>query len=163
MKPQNQLFRALRQQCKLTAPSSQCRKINSLSQLPRPRPQASPVFSRVVLQPFTRPESTTSTSTQTPSLTSSPQNSGATQSPPRPEEPAYQLTFTCKPCSTPSTHRITKHGYHKGTVLVTCPNCKNRHVISDHLRASLMPFSFSLGSYKSYAHSSLMYTPDLCR
>lgn len=28
---------------------------------------------------------------------------------------------------------VTKHGYHKGTVLIKCPGCENRHVISDHL------------------------------
>lgn len=52
----------------------------------------------------------------------------------RGEVPAYELTFTCKPCKTRSAHRISKHGYHNGTVLITCPNCKNRHVISDHLK-----------------------------
>ncbi|KAI9766379.1 MAG: hypothetical protein M1835_007207 [Candelina submexicana] len=29
---------------------------------------------------------------------------------------------------------MSKQGYHKGTVLITCPECKNRHVMSDHLR-----------------------------
>lgn len=29
---------------------------------------------------------------------------------------------------------MTKQGYHHGTVLITCPSCKNRHVISDHLK-----------------------------
>lgn len=51
----------------------------------------------------------------------------------RPAEPSYQLTFTCKPCKHRSAHIITKHGYHKGTVLIKCPSCANRHVISDHL------------------------------
>lgn len=50
------------------------------------------------------------------------------------DEPAYQLTFTCKPCLHRSSHRVTKQGYHHGTVLITCPECRNRHVISDHLR-----------------------------
>ncbi|EED22070.1 mitochondrial import protein Zim17, putative [Talaromyces stipitatus ATCC 10500] len=36
----------------------------------------------------------------------------------RAEEPAYRIVFTCKPC---------------GTVLITCPSCHARHVISDHL------------------------------
>ncbi|EEP76224.1 predicted protein [Uncinocarpus reesii 1704] len=51
----------------------------------------------------------------------------------RAEEPSYLITFTCKPCSHRSGHRISKHGYHKGTVLIMCPNCRNKHVISDHL------------------------------
>ena len=49
-------------------------------------------------------------------------------------EPTYQIQFTCKPCGDRSKHFITKHGYHKGTVLVKCPTCSNRHVISDHLK-----------------------------
>ena len=53
---------------------------------------------------------------------------------PRPQEPSYQLTFTCKPCGDRSAHVITKHGYHKGTILIKCPTCANRHVISDHLK-----------------------------
>ncbi|KAG4434726.1 hypothetical protein IFR05_009803, partial [Cadophora sp. M221] len=48
-------------------------------------------------------------------------------------KPEYEMTFTCTPCSTRSTHRVSKQGYHKGSVLITCPECKNRHVISDHL------------------------------
>ncbi|KAK7552403.1 DNL zinc finger-domain-containing protein [Phyllosticta citricarpa] len=51
-----------------------------------------------------------------------------------PQIPAYNLTFTCRACVTRSAHRITKQGYHEGTVLVTCPGCKNRHLISDHLK-----------------------------
>ncbi|KAF2088482.1 zf-DNL-domain-containing protein, partial [Saccharata proteae CBS 121410] len=50
------------------------------------------------------------------------------------EVPSYQMTFTCKACSTRSSHRISKQGYHKGTVLIACPGCKNRHLISDHLK-----------------------------
>ncbi|KHJ35333.1 putative dnl zinc finger domain-containing protein [Erysiphe necator] len=46
----------------------------------------------------------------------------------------YELTFTCQPCGARSTHRISKQGYHHGSVLVSCPNCKNRHVISDQLK-----------------------------
>jgi mitochondrial protein import protein ZIM17 len=58
------------------------------------------------------------------------------EAPPQPQDvpPAYQLTFTCKPCSTRSSHRVTKQGYHHGTTLITCPNCKARHLISDHLK-----------------------------
>ncbi|KAH7419760.1 DNL zinc finger-domain-containing protein [Cadophora sp. MPI-SDFR-AT-0126] len=55
------------------------------------------------------------------------------QIPVPPPKPEYEMTFTCTPCSTRSTHRVSKQGYHKGSVLITCPECKNRHVISDHL------------------------------
>ncbi|KAI0964884.1 DNL zinc finger-domain-containing protein [Xylaria arbuscula] len=48
-------------------------------------------------------------------------------------EPHYQLTFTCVPCTNRSTHVISKQGYHRGSVLITCPSCRNRHVISDNL------------------------------
>lgn len=56
---------------------------------------------------------------------------------PKREVPSYDITFTCRPCSHRSTHRISKQGYHKGSILITCPDCKNRHVISDHLKVSL--------------------------
>ena len=51
-----------------------------------------------------------------------------------PNEPIYQLTFTCKPCQERSSHTISKQGYHRGTVLITCPGCKNKHLIADHLK-----------------------------
>ena len=54
--------------------------------------------------------------------------------------PAYELTFTCKPCKHRSTHTVSKQGYHKGTVLITCPECSNRHVISDHLKVRFKAF-----------------------
>lgn len=57
--------------------------------------------------------------------------------PRRPPQPEYEMTFTCKPCSTRSTHRVSKQGYHYGSVLITCPECRNRHVISDHLKVGL--------------------------
>ncbi|WPH00573.1 zf-DNL-domain-containing protein [Acrodontium crateriforme] len=50
------------------------------------------------------------------------------------EEPAYEMTFTCRQCLERTSHRITKQAYHFGTTLVTCPGCKNRHLISDHLK-----------------------------
>ncbi|PLN74979.1 zf-DNL-domain-containing protein [Aspergillus taichungensis] len=55
----------------------------------------------------------------------------------REQEPAYQITFTCKPCNERSSHRMSKHGYHRGTVVIRCPSCRNRHVISDHLNIFL--------------------------
>lgn len=51
----------------------------------------------------------------------------------RQAEEAYRITFTCKPCGERSSHRMSKQGYHRGTVLIQCPSCKNRHVMSDHL------------------------------
>jgi protein import protein ZIM17 len=48
--------------------------------------------------------------------------------------PSYELTFTCNVCKTRSSHRMSKQGYHHGTILISCPDCKNRHLISDHLK-----------------------------
>ncbi|KAI5797917.1 DNL zinc finger-domain-containing protein [Peziza echinospora] len=50
------------------------------------------------------------------------------------QRPSYELTFTCKPCGHRSTHVVTKQAYHHGTTLIRCPGCKDRHVISDHLK-----------------------------
>ena len=84
------------------------------------------------------PESAESSSTATPSTTRTPTPTPGTTHTAGPlpdlERPRYELTFTCRPCSARSSHWITKQGYHKGTVLITCPDCKNRHVISDHLQ-----------------------------
>ncbi|GAM85727.1 hypothetical protein ANO11243_037350 [Dothideomycetidae sp. 11243] len=52
----------------------------------------------------------------------------------REEPPSYQMTFTCRKCLHRSSHKISKQGYHHGTTLITCPGCKNRHLISDHLK-----------------------------
>ncbi|KAM3509039.1 hypothetical protein MY10362_000828 [Beauveria mimosiformis] len=53
---------------------------------------------------------------------------------PEPKNPAYyQLSFTCVPCGHRSHHNVSKQGYHTGSTLITCPGCRNRHVISDHL------------------------------
>ncbi|KAH8179930.1 DNL zinc finger domain-containing protein [Sarocladium implicatum] len=46
----------------------------------------------------------------------------------------YQLSFTCVPCGHRSHHNISKQGYHTGSTLITCPSCRNRHIISDHLK-----------------------------
>ncbi|KAI0546541.1 DNL zinc finger-domain-containing protein [Xylaria curta] len=48
-------------------------------------------------------------------------------------EPHYKLRFTCVPCGDRSSHTVSKQGYHHGSVLITCPTCRNRHIISDHL------------------------------
>ncbi len=52
----------------------------------------------------------------------------------RDQVPSYELTFTCNVCKTRSSHRLSKQGYHHGTVLISCPDCKNKHLISDHLK-----------------------------
>lgn len=51
-----------------------------------------------------------------------------------PDRPTYELRFTCKPCGHRSSHLVSKQGYHHGSVLISCPSCRNRHVISDHLK-----------------------------
>lgn len=50
------------------------------------------------------------------------------------DRPSYELRFTCKPCNHRSSHIISKQGYHFGSVLISCPSCRNRHIISDHLK-----------------------------
>jgi len=96
----------------------------------------------------TRPALSTSRSTQIPRcarhestevnhkpLTDRPDTASE---PARPRDiPAYEMTFTCKACETRSSHRVSKQGYYHGTVLITCPGCKARHLISDHLKVSL--------------------------
>ncbi|KAI9652121.1 MAG: aspartate--tRNA ligase dps1 [Trizodia sp. TS-e1964] len=47
---------------------------------------------------------------------------------------ALIISFTCKPCSKRSTHRISKQGYSRGSILITCPSCQRRHLIADHLK-----------------------------
>lgn len=70
-------------------------------------------------------------STSATSLT----QSVATEPPAKPDTtPTYELTFTCKPCLHRSTHKVSHQGYHHGTVLITCPSCKNRHIMADHLK-----------------------------
>ncbi|TRM65428.1 DNL zinc finger-domain-containing protein [Schizophyllum amplum] len=52
------------------------------------------------------------------------------------QEPRLQITFTCtaSDCTKHrSTHTFTKRAYTSGIVLVQCPQCKNRHLIADHL------------------------------
>lgn len=75
------------------------------------------------------PSNSTNGSSSSPSSTSAP-----TQEKTRKQlEPHYELTFTCVPCGGRSSHTVSKQGYHHGSVLITCPSCRNRHIISDHL------------------------------
>lgn len=86
-------------------------------------------------QRFTSESNESPKQPQTSRLVEQPQSPQPEATKPR-DQPSYDITFTCTPCSTRSTHRISKHGYHKGSILITCPSCKNRHVISDHLNVS---------------------------
>ncbi len=92
-------------------------------QLPRQRPWTSTTFMRY------------NTTLTAPSSLPSSSSRGRASSSPTANHPAYEIYFTCKPCSHRSgPHRVTKQGFHKGTTLITCPSCKNRHVVSDHLK-----------------------------
>ncbi|CAL3973247.1 hypothetical protein PZA11_005534 [Diplocarpon coronariae] len=91
------------------------------------------------LRPFISSPYSTSTTNQT-SQPPAPHPPRKPHAPPPPKvqtapapKPEYEMTFTCTPCSTRSTHRVSKQGYHHGSVLITCPECRNRHIISDHL------------------------------
>ncbi|KZM23502.1 uncharacterized protein EKO05_0000246 [Ascochyta rabiei] len=89
----------------------------------------SPIILRAGLPSLARFESSSATL---------PQKNTSTQAPEtrldREQVPSYELTFTCNVCKTRSSHRLSKQGYHKGTILIACPDCKNRHLISDHLK-----------------------------
>ncbi|KAH6650344.1 DNL zinc finger-domain-containing protein [Chaetomium tenue] len=116
-----------------------------------PRPRNGSPFDRQQhqqQQPTTSPPSPSESSPAAPATataTSPPQSQPASTQPQQQEQqppqtsnirqqPHYELTFTCRPCDTRSRHRVSKQGYHHGSVLIACPSCKNRHVISDHLR-----------------------------
>jgi protein import protein ZIM17 len=108
--------------------------------------QSHKLYSRIQPFPssFRRFNSTTSESAKTVSsesqatasqrpLTDRKSSPSSESEQPRPDRPEYQITFTCTPCGTRSSHKISKQGYHFGSTLITCPDCRNRHIISDHL------------------------------
>lgn len=70
-----------------------------------------------------------------PSLDSPDQKEESTTSLPLDDSKVYKLYFTCKPCLHRSgPHQVSKQGFHHGSTVITCPSCKRRHVITDHLR-----------------------------
>jgi len=94
------------------------------------RPLALAIQHRYPISSFQSRLSSTSTPSAPLSVpTSTNESSSAPKGP-----PSYELTFTCKPCRHRSTHRVTQRGYSRGTVLITCPSCHNRHVFADHLK-----------------------------
>ncbi|KAK4116551.1 zf-DNL-domain-containing protein [Canariomyces notabilis] len=104
--------------------------------IPRPR-NPSPFRDQQQQQPAVTstsiPSSSSSSSPPLSQPTTTPAQQPQQQQPNVLQQPHYELTFTCRPCGHRSRHRVSKQGYHQGSVLIACPSCRNRHVISDHL------------------------------
>ncbi|KAF2853672.1 zf-DNL-domain-containing protein [Plenodomus tracheiphilus IPT5] len=134
MRPSTSLFRACAR-----AAAPRCARTLRVDHIPAPtmllqtprtsaikRPSLSPLLSRARLPATVRFESSAASP---PTSTNAPESRLE-----RDQVPSYELTFTCNVCKTRSSHRLSKQGYHHGTVLISCPDCKNRHLISDHLK-----------------------------
>ncbi|KAJ6788019.1 hypothetical protein PWT90_01131 [Aphanocladium album] len=139
----------LRQPCAARASSSSSSSSSSFLRQPRPAvvlarpaplllvrgahtiPRPPPPSERVQTEPSQ--ESASAAAAEPPAW--QPEDAPASEGErPDAKNPAYyQLSFTCVPCSHRSHHNISKQGYHTGSILITCPSCRNRHVISDHL------------------------------
>ncbi|KAG6000920.1 hypothetical protein E4U54_001231 [Claviceps lovelessii] len=108
------------------SPSASIAAARAAHSIPRPpRPNKSP------LQP--KPEAEARARAPSPSSSSSSGEALSEGARPPPNPAYYQLSFTCVPCGHRSHHNVSKQGYHRGSTLITCPSCRNRHVISDHL------------------------------
>lgn len=145
------IFRQLKPALRQPYPAnSHLRLLSQFAPLRHPSfPRLLPTPKRGIPQPsFPLQIRTVSDSASAPSsaVAHSPAYPSNAESPPE-REPAYELTFTCKPCKHRSTHRVTKLGYHKGSVLITCPQCSNRHIMSDHLKVCFQ--SLCMGDTKT--------------
>ncbi|KAI9171465.1 hypothetical protein HJFPF1_00948 [Paramyrothecium foliicola] len=122
---------------RLAVPRSQrslAASIRARHSIPRPPPRQ-PLSETKPSEPSPAQAASTSSASSQPSApwqdADVPNSEGER---PEPRNPAYyQLSFTCVPCGHRSHHNISKQGYHHGSTLITCPSCRNRHVISDHL------------------------------
>lgn len=126
-------FSTLRTLSRHTAPrvSRPLRAVPCHKPFPRIQPLSNPFrrFSSTATESESQPSEIKQSASQKPltDRTSSP------NAEPRPAQPEYRITFTCTPCGTRSSHHVSKQGYHHGSTLITCPECRNRHIISDHL------------------------------
>jgi len=68
------------------------------------------------------------------------------------DKPEMMIAFTCKKCNTRSSHTMSKQAYTSGTVLITCPGCKSRHLIADHLKVSWKFFVISKFHFTLLTH-----------
>lgn len=68
------------------------------------------------------------------------------------------LQFTCNICNNRSSHNISKQAYDYGTVVVQCPSCKSRHLISDNLGFMEYNKKFNLADYLKQHHGQSIET-----
>ncbi|KAI9668423.1 MAG: hypothetical protein M1831_001177 [Alyxoria varia] len=141
------------------ATSSQPRSLSTERALHKPQKSISPFrniqpfpaqrivtrsYTSVAPSPYEDPNdanATPASPTPSPSETSSQASASQNQTKPwivdphrNPDEPVYQLYATCKVCKKRSAKTISKQGYHRGTVLLQCDGCGNKHLITDHLK-----------------------------
>ncbi|KAJ6086164.1 hypothetical protein N7486_010445 [Penicillium sp. IBT 16267x] len=129
-----QSFRALRTLSTKTTSTTSTRFLSTQLTRPQALPRASTLGrTRFIVPSVIRHNSTANPLTADASQPENDAERERRNEERRSKEEAYRITFTCKPCGERSTHRMSKQGYHRGTVLIQCPSCKNRHVMSDHL------------------------------
>ena len=131
-------FSALRTLSRSTAPhaSRPFRTLTTHTCFPRRQPLSASFrrFNSTTTNPLSQPPSSTPSEPKSNAYSKPLTNRVSSPSTePRPAQPEYQITFTCTPCGTRSSHHVSKQGYHYGSTLITCPECRNRHIISDHL------------------------------